>query len=215
MLYCLSLSFYSISLSDFFSLIYDLCAYEALGSTFVISKCIIEINNLNPCLVRLQFALESPCVPLHLQITGFVIINLKHVTLINGDVNVKERDRDCVSRETQASTRTRGKWKKIMSILPFSFLIFLLAPLRAASHVQSPAMREPLRKPTVYTPFLSHTHSFLSIRSSSDSLIFTFLSLLRQLVYICFSSLTCSLFSPSPRAHMHIQAYLLTTVLPH
>lgn len=55
----------------------------------------------------------------------------------------------------------------------------------------------------------SHTHTHSLILSFSYTDLFTFLSLMQQLVYICFSSLTCSLFSlhPSPS---HIYTSLFT-----
>lgn len=55
----------------------------------------------------------------------------------------------------------------------------------------------------------SHTHTHTLILSFSYTDLFTFLSLMQQLVYICFSSLTCSLFSlhPSPS---HIYTSLFT-----
>lgn len=54
-----------------------------------------------------------------------------------------------------------------------------------------------------------HTHTHTLILSFSYTDLFTFLSLMQQLVYICFSSLTCSLFSlhPSPS---HIYTSLFT-----
>ena len=71
-----------------------------------------------------------------------------------------------------------------------------------------------LLSPHTHTHTHTHTHNLILSFSYTD--LFTFLSLMQQLVYICFSSLTCSLFSlhPSP-SHIYIQAYLLTTVFPH
>lgn len=62
--------------------------------------------------------------------------------------------------------------------------------------------------------FLPHAHTSFPLSSFlfSYSYLFTFLSLTQRFVYICFSSLTCSLPSSSPRSRMYIQAYLLTTV---
>lgn len=101
----------------------------------------------------------------------------------------------------------------------FLAYISLNSPKGCLVYLQSAATREPLGKPTVYSPFLflTLTHTFPSlIPSFSYTDLFTFLSLMQQLVYICFPSFTCSLFFPPFLALTYIHKLIYSPLwFPH
>lgn len=86
-------------------------------------------------------------------------------------------------------------------------------------------MREPLGKPTVYSPFLLHTQTRIYTHIHAHTSIshpffflhrFIYISLLYSSLFTSVSPHSLALFFPSfPLSHIYIQAYLHTTVFFH